>query len=444
MKNVVGAVILAIALVPTASRAQFSPTPEGGPPTRTTYIRLANNANAILVEPITPNEKSRIAVIATHPEHVNNFNYFTALALAKYGYRAMMVNYYGPETSYYEFIQPLALAIKTLKATPGVEKVVLIGHSTGGPELTSYQDVAENGPKACQKPDRIMKCDGNGLDNLPKADGIILMDSNAGAPERTIALNPAINEFHPREVNPDLDIFSPRNGFDPKTRLANYSPEFLKKFFAAQGAKANRVIDEAEARLAKIEKGEGDYKDDEPFVVAGASVIINGARPELADHRLLAKTHAPHMFLKADGTTPVEIIPQALPAIAAPQLEDTLANSTINGTVRHYLSFQALRVTPDYHMTENSIVGINWRTTPNSIQGNLQGIKVPTLVVSGTCAPHLVLLETAYDLSAAKDKTMVGVEGANHGLMPCKPEYGDTFKRAFDFADSWLSKPGRF
>jgi pimeloyl-ACP methyl ester carboxylesterase len=444
MKNVVGAVILAIALVPTASRAQFSPTPEGGPPTRTTYIRLANNANAILVEPITPNEKSRIAVIATHPEHVNNFNYFTALALAKYGYRAMMVNYYGPETSYYEFIQPLALASKTLKATPGVEKVVLIGHSTGGPELTSYQDVAENGPKACQKPDRIMKCDGNGLDNLPKADGIILMDSNAGAPERTIALNPAINEFHPREVNPDLDIFSPRNGFDPKTRLANYSPEFLKKFFAAQGAKANRVIDEAEARLAKIEKGEGDYKDDEPFVVAGASVIINGARPELADHRLLAKTHAPHMFLKADGTTPVEIIPQALPAIAAPQLEDTLANSTINGTVRHYLSFQALRVTPDYHMTENSIVGINWRTTPNSIQGNLQGIKVPTLVVSGTCAPHLVLLETAYDLSAAKDKTMVGVEGANHGLMPCKPEYGDTFKRAFDFADSWLSKPGRF
>jgi pimeloyl-ACP methyl ester carboxylesterase len=444
MKNVVEAAILAITLVPTASRAQFSPTPEGGPPTRTTYIRLANNANAILVEPVTPNEKSRIAVIATHPEHVNNFNYFTAFALAKYGYRAMMVNYYGPETSYYEFIQPLASAIKALKATPGVEKVVLVGHSTGGPELTSYQDVAENGPKACQEPDRIMKCDSKGLDNLPKADGIILMDSNAGAPERTIALNPAINEFHPRQVNPDLDIFSPKNGFAPKTKLADYSPEFLKKFFAAQGAKANRVIDEAEARLAKIEKGEGDYKDDEPFVVAGASVIINGARPELADHRLLAKTHAPHMFLKADGTTPVEIIPQALPAIAAPQLEDTLANSTINGTVRHYLSFQALRVTPDYHMTENSIVGVNWRTTPNSIQGNLQGIKVPTLVVSGTCAPHLVLLETAYDLSAAKDKTMVAVEGANHGLMPCKPEYGDTFKRTFDFADSWLSKPGRF
>ena len=63
---------------------------------------------------------------------------------------------------------------------------------------------------------------------------------------------------------------------------------------------------------------------------------------------------------------------------------------------------------------------------------------------SGTCAPHVVYLEIAYEHSAANDKEMVGVQGANHGLMPCRPEYGDTFKRAFDYADAWLSKPGRF
>src|SRR5260370_26555961 len=115
MKNILGAVVLAIAIVPISARAQFSPTPEGGPPTRTTYVRLANNANAILVEPVTSNAKSRIVVIATHPEHVNNFNYFTAWALSKYGYRAMMVNYFGPETFYYEFIQPLAAAIQSAR-----------------------------------------------------------------------------------------------------------------------------------------------------------------------------------------------------------------------------------------------------------------------------------------------------------------------------------------
>jgi hypothetical protein len=45
---------------------------------------------------------------------------------------------------------------------------------------------------------------------------------------------------------------------------------------------------------------------------------------------------------------------------------------------------------------------------------------------------------------AAQDKEIVGLEGANHGLQPCRPEFGDTFKRAFDFVDSWLSKSGRF
>lgn len=445
MKNMIGVFVLALALVSIPALAQNSPTPAAGPPLKTTYVRLANNANAILVERETPDPvKSRIAFVVTHPNHANNFNYFTGRELAKRGYRALLVNYYGPETSYYEFIQPLAAAIKALRAMPGVEKVLLVGHSSGGVVLTSYEDVAENGPKACQEPERIAKCDAKGLDNLPKADGVMLIDSNSGELEKTIALNPAANSSDPRYRDPDLDLFNPKNGFDPSTKLANYSPEFLNKFFAAQGARANKIIDQAQARLALIEKGEGLYKDDEPFVVFGSSIDLNGARPELADHKLLARTHVPHTLLKADGTKPVTIIPSVIPAMALPEQEDSLALTTQNFTVREYLSFQALRVTPDYRMTENSILGVKWRTTPNSLQGNLEGIRVPTLIMSGTCAPHLVLLETAYDLSAAKDKELVGVEGANHGMMPCKPEYGDTFTHTFDYVESWLSKPGRF
>ena len=435
-------VVFAIGL--ESAPAQFSPTPEGGPPLKQTYIRLANNANALLVEPekLDP-VRSHIALIVTHPEHVNNFNYFTAFALAKYGYRAIMVNYYGPETSYYEFIQPLAEAVKAARAVPGVEKVVLAGHSSGGPVLTSYQDVAENGSAACQVPERVIKCDSKGLDNLPKADAVMLLDSAAGAPERTDALNPAVDLRYPRARNLALDMFSPQNGFNPETKSATFSPEFLKRFYAAQAAKADTVIDDALDRLALIEKGLGDYKDDEPFVVTGGALQVNGARPELADMRLLSRTHAPHILLKADGTRPTQIIPQVYRPLANPDSEDRLNATTLNTTVRSYLSFQALRVTSDYHSTEDNVVGVVWRSTPNSIEGNLQGIKVPTLILSGTCAPHLVLLEIAYDLSAAKDKTIVGVEGANHGLMPCRPEFGDTFKRAFDYVDSWLVQPER-
>jgi hypothetical protein len=271
----------------------------------------------------------------------------------------------------------------------------------------------------------------------------MLIDSAAGAPERTDALNPAVDLRYPRARNPELDMFSPQNGFNAATKAATYSPEFLKRFYAAQAAKANTVIDDALDRLALIEKGMGDYKDDEPFVVPGGALHVDGARPELADLRLLSHTHGPHTLLKADGTKPTQIIPQVYGPLASPGNEDRLDSTTLNTTVRAYLSFQGLRVTSDYHSTEDNVVGVVWRSTPNSIEGNLQGIHVPTLIVSGTCAPHLVLLEIGYDLSAAKDKTIVGVEGANHGLMPCRAEFGDTFKRGFDYIDSWLLQPGR-
>jgi len=415
---------------------------QGGPPTKSTFIQLSNNANAVLIEPAALNEKSRIVIIRTHPEHVNNLS-SNGGPLVGYGYRVMSVNYYGREQLYYEFIPPIAAAIKAARAIPGVEKVLLLGFSTGGPEVTSYQDVAENGAKACQEPNRVVKCDAKGLDNLPKADGILLLESAAGAPERTDALNPAVGAHDWHVIHPELDMFSPKNGYNPATKSASYSDEFLKKYFAAQAARSTELINEAEARLAKIEKGEGNFSDDEPFVVTGTTLAINGARALLADTRLMGHVHAPHMLIKADGTTPVIAYPEVMDPEASPQDNGKFWANTQNTTVKTYLSFQALRVSPDYHITEDNIVGVDWRSTPNSIEGNLQGIRVPTLIVSGTCAPHIVYQEIAYDLSAAKDKDLVGVEGANHGLTACKPEYGDTSKRAYDYVDSWLSKPGR-
>ncbi len=444
IKTLLCGVVLA-AFAPLAGHAQFSAVPESTVPTKTTFIRLSNNSNAILVEPVTPiPAKGRIALLVTHPENTNNFNYFIGRALPAYGYPVMMLNYYGPEQTYYEFINPLAAAIKALRALPGVEKVVLAGHSTGGPELTSYQDVAENGPKACQEAVRVYKCDGKNMENLPRADGVMLLDSNAGAPERTIALNPAIDPRQPLKVNPELDMFDPKNGFNPAIKGGTYSEAFRKKFFAAQGARANQLIDEALARLTKIEKGEGQFKDDEPFVVPGASIYVNGARMDIADIQLVSKTRGQHRLLKADGSQPTQVMPLVMTPRATPEDEGKLFQTTINATVRHYLSFQALRVARDYALTEDNITGVEWRSTPNSIQGNLQGIRVPTLVMSATCAPHLVFLEIAYDKSAAQDKEFVGVEGANHGFTPCRLEYGDTFKRTFDYVDGWLTKPGRF
>jgi pimeloyl-ACP methyl ester carboxylesterase len=441
---------LAALLLPLAGNAQAPANQAAGPPMKTTFVRLTNNSNAILVEPVTPDPvRSHIAVVVTHPERLNNFGYFTGQGLAKYGYRALMVNYYGQEITYEEFLPVIAAAIKSLRATPGVDKVVLVGHSTGGPEFAFYQDVAENGPKACQEPARALKCDAKGLDNLPKADGFVSFDSHSGAPDRTIAFDPAVVDPHKpsNQRIAALDMFSPKNGYDPKTNTARYSEAFKKRFLAAQAARVNQLVDEAEARLKRIQAGKDVYKDDAPFLIYGGSRAVNGARLDQADDRLLSQTHAPRLLLKGDGTRSVEIVHRLFPAIATPQdlhQLDTNASTTMNGTVKHFLSFWGQKTKPGYTVTASGIEGVEWRGAPSSLQGSVEGIRVPTLVVSATCGPHLVVGEITYDHAAARDKDYVAVEGATHGFTPCKPQYGDTSKRAFDYLDGWLTKPGRF
>ncbi len=427
----------------TAVRAQEAPPPQSQMQLKSTYVRLSNNANAVLWENPTPNAKGRIVAINTHPGHNNNFEYFIGRELVSRGYRAVALNYYGPETTMEEFFPAIAAAVKYARSLPGVEKVVFATHSGGGPELTFYQEIAEKGPVACQQPNRLSPCKGEGLAGLPKVDGILLLDINIGAPHRIISIDPAVENSNPRKRIPSLDLWAPQNGYDPKSNTAKYPDDFIKRFLAGQHNRTERLIADAQARLRAIEAGKGPFKDDEPFFIAGMAENSVGARINLADGRLLSRTHAAHMHLKADGTRPVEIVHSTRKPQGMTTDRDTFEETGQDVTVRHFLSFQALRTTPDFALTEDSMQGIDWRSSGNSAPGNVENITVPTLVMAATCAIHLVALETVYDHSVAKDKEFVAVEGANHNFSPCRPEFGDTRKRTFDHVDAWLSKPGR-
>ena len=109
-----------------------------------------------------------------------------------------------------------------------------------------------------------------------------------------------------------------------------------------------------------------------------------------------------------------------------------------NTTVREFLAQSGIRLGKDFAFTEDNIVGVDWKSAMNSTPGNAEGITVPTLVMAMTCHYLMVPDEIIYDHLAAKDKTLVMVEGATHGFAPCKPEYGDTVKRTFDYVDTWL------
>src|SRR5262249_53746848 len=82
--------------------------------------------------------------------------------------------------------------IEFLRRQAGITKVLLFGHSGGGPAMTFYQAVAEKGPSYCQGPNKLMQCMDN-LAKLPKADGMILVDAHPGNSVNGLrSLNPAL------------------------------------------------------------------------------------------------------------------------------------------------------------------------------------------------------------------------------------------------------------
>lgn len=407
---------------------------------KTVYIRLGPGDEALLYEPL-PAPKSRVAIIHIHPDG-NTFNMLTPPEMAKRGYRVLTVNHHGANELEL-FAQPLSRGIAYLRSLPGVQKVVIAGHSGGGHLVTWYQNVAEHGPSACQGPEKLYPCDGARLTGLQKPDGIIILDSTLGAFHQASSIDPAVDN---EKRNPSLDMFIPANGYDDKAKSAKYSADFAKRFYAGQSARNNAIIDNALARLNALKQGKGQFSDDEPLVIRGMGENASGARLYQPDPSFASHTKKPHTLLKADGTTPEVIITSVRPPMGQQVLGalNTLHVMSHDTTVKEFLAGAAIRTKPDYAITADDIIGVDWASAVSSTPANAEGITVPALVQPNSCHYLIVPDEIIFDHLASKDKTMAVVEGSVHGFTPCKPEYGDTVKRAFDNVDNWLSKPGRF
>ncbi len=343
---------LALVLTAQAGWAQSQPI-------RTTYVKLGSSS-AVLMEPATQGPKSHIVIVYTYPgttlslnqAPVNNFDDPSGPQLAGRGYRELLLNHglTGPKVGYESIAPAIGKAIQYARSLPGVDTVLLLGHSIGGPLVTFYQNVAENGPGVCQGPEKIYPCRGDLLKNLPKADGVVLTDVHLGEAFRVLTyLDPAVtDERHPLQRNAKLDMFETASGYDRSTASANYGASFLKDFFAGQAARNDKLIADAQARLAAIQAGKGKYKDDEPFDVAEVT-----ARPLQPDVHLTSRTRDQHLLLKSDGTNATQIVKSVRP----PMGQDRVAGTYEQYTVRGFLAGEAVRTTKDYGMTEDSITG---------------------------------------------------------------------------------------
>ena len=340
------------------------------------------------------------------------------------------------------------LAVTWLRHYPGVRKVVLLGHSGGGTLMAAYQSIAESGVKACQGPEKIIKCSAS-LEGLPPADGLMLLDSNYGLGAMMLfSLDPAVSdETTGLKRDPALDSFNPKNGFNPHG--SQYSAEFIRRFQTAVGRRNNRLVQTALDRLAKIAAGQGRFSDDEPLDIPGANYL--GFNNELftQDTQLLAHTHKAWPLLRADGSTVTQIVASVRVPENMTSNTASLQKGALRTTVRNFLRTLAVRVSDDFGFDADSIHGMDWSSSYALPAGSVRTVSVPLLTLGMTGHWEYLAAEIIYENARSADKTIAFVEGATHLFTTCTRcektpgQYGDTEKTTYDYVDRWLSTPGR-
>jgi hypothetical protein len=421
--------------VPAAS-AQSDPTYFSSGGVKALYYKPDNNP------------RPRIGFLIVH----RTGNYLTHIGcteLSKRGYGVFCMNtrYENNETlvDWDRIALDVKVGVEYLRKQPGMEKVILFGHSGGGPTTSFYQAVAEKGIAFCKDPKKIVPCNDD-LANLPVADGIVFADAHLGVPAILLrSLNGSVIDETPKKFNPLLDPYSTANGYNPNGS-SNYSADFRARYFAAQSARMNALIDSAQRRTQEIKAGNGPYPDNDILVIphggnpgsgpGGASLLSI-----LDVNTSLRRTNAPQKLLKNDASISRQIV--ASVGSADPKtLNTTMAfdSGTKLLTLRSFLSTQAVRST-------NALNGIDHCSTNNSTVCAVKSISVPTLIMGMGGHYFIRDSEEEFEASAAADKDLVYIEGATHGFTPCAncmningaADYSNSVKNLFDYVHNWTS-----
>ena len=423
----------AMAATPAPQFIQFSPS--------------ATKGALYLPDPkLFPNP--HIAMIAIHRDS-NFMSHISTREMPKRGFVALGMN---PRCDNNESLcepwENNALDVKQgveyLRKLPGITKVILLGHSGGGPTMSFYQAVAEAGSSFCQQEKKLMKCSDE-LNGLPKADGLILWDGHPGnGLGVTRSLNPAIindadimNHNALPQIDPSLDPFNPENGYNPNG-ASTYLDAFKEKYFIAQAARMNRLIDIALERTKQIAAGTYKYPDEDAFIMpAGA-----GTRLANFDASIDPTSAKPQKLLKNDGSIEDCCVVESVRKVGqTPEISRSYAG-TLFQTLKSFLSVNAMRTT-------HSMTKVEWCSSNNSSPCNLQQVSIPLLVVAMGGHYFIRDSEIIFDMAVSKDKEFIIVEGATHGGTPCKEcmpagekydgRYDNAVSNNFDHLAKWIN-----
>lgn len=409
------------------------------------YVPLGP-AKAVLYKP-DAGPAPHVGIVVMH-RVANYLSHVACTEFSKRGYAVLCMNSRFDNNEVRVVWETIALDVKAgveyLKRQPGITRVVLFGHSGGAPTMSFYQAVAENGVAFCQDAKRLTRC-ANDLAGLPRADGIVFADAHPGFPMTILrGFNPSIvDENDPTRVDATLDPFDIRNGYNPKGE-SNYSQVFQQRYFAAQSARMNRLIDRALALQEKMKAGGHYYKDNDIVVIARGGNPVGGPGGVASLHVLqpslgsIMATSRPQKLIRNDASITTEIIRSvAVPDPGQRESNQTFDSGTKVYSVVSFLSSNAVRST-------NSLDGIDHCSSNNSTVCAVQSITVPELFLAMGAANFIRDNELTFDLAKSADKDYAVIEGALHPFTPCRAcektpgQYSNTIKNLFDYAAKWI------
>ena len=421
---------------PFAAHAQSNPI----------YVPLGP-AKAVLYRPDS-GPAPTVGIVVMH-RVANYLSHVACTEFSKRGFAVLCMNSRFDNNEVRVVWETIALDVKAgveyLKRQPGISKVVLFGHSGGAPTMGFYQAVAENGVSFCQDPQRLTQC-GNDLAGLPKADAIVFADAHPGFPMTILrGFNPSIiDENDLTKIDSSLDPFDPKNGYNPNGQ-SHYSPEFQARYFAAQSARMNKLIDKALAIRDRIKKGDYPYSDNDILLVPRGGNPVGGPGGAASLHVLdpsiasIMSTKEPRKLLKNDGTIVTEVIHSvAVPDPTAKQTNLSFDVGTKVYSVISFLGANAVRST-------NSLDGIDHCSSNNSTVCAVRSITVPELFMAMGAANFIRDNELMLGEAKSADKDYIVIEGALHPFTPCRAcektpgQYSNTIKNLFDYATRWIN-----
>ena len=391
----------------------------GGAQDHPEYVALGR-LNAAVYRPATE-PAPHVGFLVMH-RTANYLNHIGCTELSKRGFLVLCMNsrFQNNESQVRteEIPLDLKIGVEFLRRQPGITRVVLLGHSGGGPIMGLYQAVAEQGAVYCKGANKLVPC-GDELNGLPRADAIVFADAHQGNPVQILrAMNPSvIADGGTLSVIRELDPFDSQNGFNPSGQ-AHYSQEFQDRYYKAQAQRMSERVRAALVVLERMSHGDYSFPDDDILIIPaggnpGAGPGGDATLAGLDSGLELMSTVKPRKLLRNDGSIVTQVVKSV--AVADPQVARTnraFETGTRIFTIKSFLSANAVRAT-------DARYGIDHCSTNNSTTCAVQSITVPILVTTMGAYRFIRDGEEIFEQSASRDKDYVAIEGALHGFSPC-------------------------